>query len=68
MNYNKFYNQKFRETLVKELSLANTWNNDIRNFIDVCVRSLDTHAPLQKKYTRGNHILLKIRNCPSNNA
>ena len=55
-NYNKFYNHKFRETLVKELSLTTTWNNDISNFIDVCVRSLDKHAPPKKKYTHGNHL------------
>ena len=55
-NYNKFYNHKFRETLVKELSLANTRNSDISNFIDVCVRSLDKHTPLKKNYTHGDHL------------
>ena len=57
-------NHKFRETLLKELSLTNTWNNDIRNFMDVCVRSLDKHAPLNKKYAQGNHLPFMIRNCP----
>ena len=42
-NYNKFYNLNFRETLVKELSLTNAWNNDISNFIDICMRSLEKH-------------------------
>ena len=55
-NNNKFYNHKFRNTSVKELSLTNTWNKDISNFIDVCVGSLDKHAPFKKKYTRGNHL------------
>ena len=32
-NYNKFFNLKFRETLVEKLSLTNTWNDDISNFI-----------------------------------
>ena len=54
-NYDKLDNLKFRETLVKDLSLTNTWNNDINNFIDICMRSLDKHEPLKKKYTRGNH-------------
>ena len=54
-NYNKLYNHKFRETLVKKLSLANTWNNEISYFIDVLVRSLAKNSLLKKKYTRGNH-------------
>ena len=45
-NYNKFYNLNFRETLVKELSLTNAWNNDISNFIDICMRSLEKHVTL----------------------
>ena len=53
-NYNKFYNHKFRETLVKELHLTNNWNNDIENFMDICMRSLDKCAPLKKKYICGN--------------
>ena len=44
-NCNKFYNHKFQETLVKELSSTNTWNNDISNFIE-------KHAPLKRS---GNH-------------
>ena len=55
-NFRKFYNHKFRETLVKELSLANTWNDDISNFIDICMRSLEKHAPLKKKYIGGNRL------------
>ena len=44
-NCNKFYNHKFQETLVKELSSTNTWNDDISNFIE-------KHAPLKRS---GNH-------------
>ena len=29
-----------------------------RNFIDICMRSLEKHAPLIKKYIRGNQLLL----------
>ena len=50
-NYNKFYNLNFRETLVKELSLTNAWNNDISNFIDICMRSLEKHATLNSFMT-----------------
>ena len=55
-NCNKIYNHKFWETLGKELSLTNTWNNDISNFIDICMRSLDKHVTLKKKYICGNHL------------
>ena len=65
-NYKKFYNHKFRETLVKELSLTNTWNNDISNFIDICMRSLEKHAPLKKKYIRGNHFPFMNKELPNN--
>ena len=50
-NYNKFYNLNFRETLVKELSLTNAWNNDISNFIDICMRSLEKHVTLNSFMT-----------------
>ena len=50
-NYNKFYNLDFRETLVKELSLTNAWNNDISNFIDRCMRSLEKHVTLNSFMT-----------------
>ena len=50
-NYNKFYNLNFRETLVKELSLTHTWNNDISNFIDICMRSLEKHVTLNSFMT-----------------
>ena len=50
-NYNKFYNLNFRETLVKELSLTNAWNNDISNFIDRCMRSLEKHVTLNSFMT-----------------
>ena len=56
--YNKFYNLKYRETLLKELYLTNTRNNNISNFIDICMRSLENHGPLKKKYIRGNHLLI----------
>ena len=55
-NHNKFYNHKFGETLVKELSSSKIWNNDISIFIDICVRNLDKHESLRKKYVRGNHL------------
>lgn len=54
-NYNEYNNHKFRGTLVKELSLTNTWNGGIRSFIDICMRSLNNHASLKRKYIRGNH-------------
>ena len=50
-NYNKFYNLNFRETLVKDLSLTNAWNNDISNFIDICMRSLEKHVTLNSFMT-----------------
>ena len=49
-------NHKFRETLLKELSLTNIWNNNMTKFIGVCVRRLDKHAPIKKRYSRGNHL------------
>ena len=55
-NYNKFFNHKFREIVVKELSLTNTSNNDTNNFIEICMRILDKHVPLRKKYIRDNHL------------
>ena len=64
MNYNKFYNQKFQESLVKGLSLTSTWNNDISNLIDVCAWSLDKHAPLKKKYTCVNHLPFMNKELP----
>ena len=54
-NYSKFYHHKFRETLVKDLFLTHTWNNDISILIGICMRSLDNHARVKKKYIRGNH-------------
>ena len=43
-NYNKFYNHKFREILAKELSLTNTWNNDVSNSGPATLGMLEGHG------------------------
>ena len=63
-NYNKFYNHKFQKTLLHKLSLNNTWNNDISNFIDVFVKSQDKYAPPKKSYNRGNHLIFMNKELP----
>ena len=36
-------------------NFGNAYN--FSNFIDICMRSLDKHAPLKKKYICDNHLL-----------
>ena len=36
-------------------NFCNAYN--FSNFIDICMRSLDKHAPLKKKYICDNHLL-----------
>ena len=54
-NWNEFYDKKFRAQLLTKLLLENFSNssNNINDFLEICANTLDTFAPLKKKYLWG---------------
>ena len=54
-NWNEFYDKKFRAQLLTKLLLENFSNssNNINDFLEICVNTLGTFAPLKKKYLWG---------------
>ena len=56
-NYRYFSNDRFREKVTSELSKVVLENSDkgLNKFLDVCKEALNIHAPLKKKYIRGNN-------------
>ena len=56
MDYIHFQNDVFREELPSELLNVNIGENeeDFSNFLDICKKNVNYHAPCKQKYTRGN--------------
>ena len=48
----------FREELLSELLNVNIDENEegFSNFLDICKKILNYHAPCKQKHTRGNHL------------
>ena len=55
-DYKNFDNDIFREYLFQDLSQANMNDNDLCNFLEVCLNTLNKLAPFKRKYSRGNHL------------
>ena len=61
INYRDFkrsQNNVFREELLSELLNVNIDENEegFSNFLDICKKILNYHAPCKQKHTRGNHL------------
>ena len=56
MDYIHFQNDVFREELPSELLNVNIGENeeDFSNFLDICKKNVNYHAPCKQKYARGN--------------
>ena len=56
MDYIRFQNNVFREELLSELLNVNIGENeeDFSNFLDICKKNVNYHAPCKQKYARGN--------------
>ena len=56
MDYIRFQNNVFREELLSELLNVNIEENeeDFSNFLDICKKNINYHAPCKQKYARGN--------------
>ena len=57
-SYKNFPNEKFRETLINNLSKENFTNNDdgFQIFCDMSLDALNKHAPRKKKHAGGNQM------------
>ena len=53
-NYKNFSNELFLANLIKELSKNSIPEDDLIGFLDACKKSLDYHAPPERKYMRAN--------------
>ena len=55
-DFKSFCNDSFRESLQQALSITsvNGCDEAYKGFITSCKKSLESHAPLKKKYVRGN--------------
>ena len=54
-NYKNYNHIEFSKHLVNELQNDVTSNNNYNNFQTILCRTLDVHAPIQKKYLRANN-------------
>ena len=56
MDYIHFQNDVFRKELPSELLNVNIGENeeDFSNFLDICKKNVNYHAPCKQKYARGN--------------
>ena len=56
MDYIRFQNNAFREELLSQLLNLNIGENeeDFSNFLDICKKNVNYHAPCKQKYARGN--------------
>ena len=57
-SYNNFSNEYYRKCLFNELKRETFLNNDqgFKKFCDMSIKLLDMHAPIKKKYKRGNQM------------
>ena len=57
-DYKFFDNARYRNDLLQEISSSYLEFNDngFSGFFDICLTTLDQHAPRKKKYTRDNHM------------
>ena len=55
-DYKNFDNDIFRECLLHDLSQTDKVDNDLYKFLEVCINTLNMHAPFKRKYSRGNHL------------
>ena len=57
-SYKNFSNEKYRETLINNLSKENFINNDdnFQRFRHISLDALNKHAPRKKKHARGNQM------------
>ena len=57
-SYKNFSNEKYRETLINNLSKENFINNDdgFQRFCHISLDALNKHSPRKKKYARGNQM------------
>ena len=57
-SYKIFSNEKYRETLINDLSKENFINNDdgFQRFCHISLDALNKHAPRKKKHARGNQM------------
>ena len=56
--YKSFSNEKYRETLINNLSKNNFINNDdgLQRFCHISLDALNIHAPRKKKHAQGNQM------------
>ena len=57
-SYKNFSNEKYRETLINNLSKENFINNDdgFQRFCHISLDALNKHVPRKKKHARGNQM------------
>ena len=57
-DYRRFQNDVFREEVLSELLDVSIGENeeDFSNFLDICKKNVNYHAPCKQKYVRGNHL------------
>ena len=57
-DYRRFQNDVFREELLSELLNVSIGENEegFSNFLDICKKNVNYHAPCKQKYARGNHL------------
>ena len=57
-DYRRFQNDVFREELLSELLDVSIGENeeDFSNFLDICKKNVNYHAPCKQNYVRGNHL------------
>ena len=57
-DYRRFQNDVFREELLSELLDVSIGENeeDFSNFLDICKKNVNHHAPCKQKFARGNHL------------
>ena len=57
-DYRRFQNDVFREELLSELLNVSIGENEegFSNFLDICKKNVNYHAPCKQKYARENHL------------
>ena len=57
-DYKSFENNLFREELLFELSNSTLEQNadGLEEFIEMCQKALNHHAPVKQKFLQGNHL------------
>ena len=56
-DYKQFPNNRCTDGLTSKLSNTDSENNTrLNGFLNICMDTLDQHAPCKQKYMRGNHL------------